>query len=166
MTKKSMARQQRDALKKDQEELLKNNNWDELNSIYANACGLLASHAKIGDVLRDQKLLALIEDRTLLAQNIQILTKDLKTMQEELRLIHETHKDKTGSADIDTIMLSLEIFEKYNLFMMRVDAVLRPTMLHIVEQTHAAEVKLAEIEADEANGIKEGVLVEEVTQAN
>ena len=152
MTKKSDARLRRDRIagntgkvekqkQKEAKQHLQNNKcWDELNAMYDQMRQLLGKHAHLSVLAQNKPLIAAIVDKPTLAANIRILGNDLKVLSDELGRIHSFHADKKGGADDpDEFMSTIGIFEQYNLFMERHEAVVMPTVFHIVEQFDQAE---------------------------
>jgi len=64
-----------------------------------------------------------------------------------------------GTTDPDVVISTFPIFEQYNLFMERHQAVIMPTAYHIIEQFSAAEALLASKKQDEANGIVDAEII-------
>ena len=141
MTQKSHARKMRDKKKNDAASYINTNKcWDELNSMYSSMCGLLASHANLSIFASNKELVANVIDRDLLATNIRILARDLEVLNLDLSKIHNLHANKSGGTDNpDELMNTIGIFEQYNLFMERHDAVVMPTAYHLIEQFNQAE---------------------------
>ena len=170
MTKKSAARIARDNKKKSAEEKTKqfsksvqgNKSWDELEDIYQGAVQLLQSHTTLASFATRHDLLSQIDDKATFVNNMQQLTGDLNTMSEELKMIHEQHVGKQGGANNPNDFIRVvEIFEMYNLFMERHQAVVIPTALYITEQLDSAEKKLAEQNNADMSEVKhvEGTLI-------
>lgn len=160
MTKKSHARLQRDAeAKKNGEGKISmqqrvgknakinplNNCWDDLNTIYESCAQLIFQHVHLASYLRNQPLMCEVVNRDQLVANIQLLSNDLGKLRDELTEINNQHNTKSGgSQDPDEVMFTITIYEQYQLFMQRHDAVVMPTVYHIVEQLDQAEKKLLE----------------------
>lgn len=160
MTKKSLGRQARDHAAKaqqiadkarDQErtkalaEIQSGNNtcWDDLNQIHAGCQQLLINHAHLGRELNQKDMIAEIEDPHALVLKIRSLAADLRQMTGELAEIYTQHQDKTGGVDDpDVLMTTFAIFEQYTLFKERHEAVVMPTVYHILEQVQLAEDRL------------------------
>jgi len=145
MTKKSQGRLMRDAMKKEgAEELNNNDNWTGLLVRYNECRELMLMHLGVGEILANPDIAAEIKEHEgkILASNIQLLTKDLEERAQELAMIYNTHKDKSGSATVDDIMLSFEIMEKYTAWLSLVEANVQPTMAHILEITSEVEKRV------------------------
>lgn len=154
MTKKSDSRLLRDAKKAHAQQHLETNTcWDELNAMYSDMCQLLATHTHLSAQAKNTELIAAVVDKATLVSNIRCLANDLKTLNDELIKIHSEHAGKTGgSRNPDDIIGTITIFEKYNLFMERHDAVVMPTAYHIIEQFAQAEnILIAKAKADLLN---------------
>lgn len=173
MTQKSYARKLRDAQEK-QAELQKkadearrqeaiamirrgdNTCWDDLRAIHSDCQALLMQHVNIGRELNDKELLACVDDHKALVVKINSLAADLRQLNGELKEIFAQHEDKNGGVDDpDVLMVTYKIFEQYNLFQERHQAVVMPTVHHILEQINAGEQRLlakkaAEKAAEEA----------------
>lgn len=141
MTQKSFARKQRDAAKERAKEQLEDNKcWDDLNEIYNEAARLLHSHAAIAGYASDTDLHRYLPNPSLTVKNLKSLGSDLRQLSEELKGIKAEHANKTGgSDDADEVMGTFSIFEKYNLFTERHNAVVLPTAYQIVEEFAQAE---------------------------
>ena len=159
MTKKSVGRMQRDAEKKLTTEKgvsaasdIQSNNtcWDDLNSMYSSMCQLLCSHTALSEFTNNAELMSAVINKELLISNINILSNDLNSMNIELINIHDMHKNMSGGTkDPDMLMYSIGIFEHYNLFMEKHDAVILPTAYSIIAQLDEAEKLL--MAADKIN---------------
>lgn len=157
MTRKSSARVARDMAAKQAEDQNKmekkiandlkgNTCWDDLNNMYSSMIQLLGQHTHLYQFAADKDIIAAVDDKTTLANNIRILANDLKVLNTELTAIHESHKDKVGgSTDPDEVIGTIQIFEQYNLFMERHEAVIMPIAYHIIEQFDKAEKKLVAV---------------------
>lgn len=141
MTKKSIARIARDAEKARTGDQIKDNScWDDLNAVYQGCSQVLHRHCQLSNISSNKELIAEVKDMPTLISNLRMLGADLTKMNLELKEIHDQHVGKSGSTqDPDEVMLSINIFEQYNLFMERHDAVVMPTAHHIVEQINQAE---------------------------
>jgi hypothetical protein len=84
-----------------------------------------------------------VADKKSLIGLINLLSHDLSVLNDELNSIHKSHADKRGgSHDPDEVMHSITIYEHYNLFMERHQAVVMPTALQITEHFDQAEREL------------------------
>lgn len=156
MTKKSHGRLARDAVKREfQKELTENTNWDDLQARYAECRNLLLMHIGVGNVLEDPAIRAEIKDLGMLVGNIRLLTKDITERAGELEKIYAIHSDKQGGCTEEDIMLSFEVMEKYTQWLALIEAVVMPTVAHILEITSEAEktlqVKQAQAAAQDPN---------------
>ena len=153
MAKKSAARLMRDAEEKKIQQgsknyLQQNKCWDELESMYDSMTGLLSQHTGLAAFGQNKELISAVSDKDLLSTNFTILANDLKTLSGELTEIHDLHADKKGgTTNPNVLMKTIDIFELYNLFMERHDAVVMPTAYHIIEQLDQAEKKLIAVGA-------------------
>lgn len=154
MTKKSAARLQRDAQAAAAARIVKdaraaggkngpkeNTIWDDLNGTYSACAQALGQHAGIALMLNRKEVFPFLKDPHTLAQNISALSNDLRALNQELKEIKAQHADKTGGTlDPDEVIRSIQIFEQYNLFLERHQAVIMPVAMHILEEFGAAEV--------------------------
>ena len=141
MTKKSSARLARDASKaRNSKQLETNSCWDDLKSIHNDCVSLLNAHTHLAAYANDSEMISCVDDKITLSDNIRLLASDLSKMNNELTEIYNQHANKTGgSTDPDVVMATISMFEQYNLFMERHQAVVMPTAHHIIEQFEAAE---------------------------
>jgi hypothetical protein len=144
MTKKSDARLARDAAEARTKKDLKDNKcWDDLNTINASCAALLLSHNHLSQYSNSKDLIACVVDKESLKQNLRLLASDLRKMTSELAELEAQHSGKTGgSQDPDEIVGTYEIYERYNLFMERHQAVVMPTAMHITDLFTEAEKRL------------------------
>lgn len=142
MTKKSLARQQRDAVEK---QLQDNKCWDELNRIYESARVMLYQHTSIHALASNQQLQRCLENPSSTANSIKILSKDLMSLNEQLCAIYAKHQGKTGgSQDPDEVWQSIIIGQEYAQLMETHTTVVQPTAFKILEDFQFAEKKLAQ----------------------
>lgn len=145
MTKKSAGRLARDAAEGRQKDQLANNHcWDDLNDIHESCVRLLSEHTHLAGYAQNKELINEVQDKETLSTNIRLLASDLQKLNGELGEIHAQHAGKTGGdQDPDVVFNTIEIYERYNLFMERHQAVVMPTVYHIIEQFTEAEKSLA-----------------------
>jgi len=173
MTKKSSARLARDYQEKKHAEQLKGNTcWDDLEQMYVSMITLLTSHTNISQFAADKELIGAVVDKQTLTANLRILGQDLGAMNTELSQIHNQHIGKRGgSTDPDVVFSTIAIFEQYSLFMERHDAVVMPTVYHIIEQFNQAEqllnaTKRVNADLKDPNVISDAIVVEETKIAH
>ena len=138
MTVKSAGRIHRDAqaaaLKEHSKDLQKNNCWSDLKEIYISTAQALHSHFALAAFANDKELLSYVVDKVTMNNNLRMLARDLTQLSGELAEIYAQHKNKDGHpVDSDEVMNSITIFEQYQLFMSRHEAVIMPTIYHITE---------------------------------
>lgn len=173
MTKKSAARQERDAIKKVQEkqqagvalneteqaveELSKfyevNTSWDDLNELYQKSAEQLAgSFDQLIQLYKTPGLLNFLEQEEYKETKIMFngIMKDFEQLSEVLKAIHDRHKDYTGGAKTaEDFAFSIEIFEAYNNYTVRYDALITPIFNTIVERAGTALAKIDQAVRDE-----------------
>lgn len=131
-----------------------NNSWDDVNRLSGlcrilllNATGLLPS-------IRNQQLLSKIDDRVAFDSNAHILARDLMVFSKDFQALEARHRGRQGDAQgPDENMDAIDLSTQYAMFTERFEAVLRPTMLHVIEQIQHAEAKLREIDNDAADAL-------------
>lgn len=164
MTKKSAARQQRDLEKKlreqNKEEALQKPVWTEVACIYNQCIALMATNSQIHTVISNGKLTPHFRDHKQLIQNIQILSRDLTQVKNELAEINAQHQDKIGSpVDVDDYAFAMHVGEQYAAWMERYEGVIMPTVRFINEQVYEAELSLKNADPETSK-----VFVKEVSE--
>jgi hypothetical protein len=120
----------------------KNTCWDDLTGVYRECTSLLFQHTMISQLLTDKDLLQYLDDHNTFNLNVKQFAADLGQMNVELQNLHALHADKVGGTDDqDQLIHSINIYEQYRLWMERHDAVVKPVVMQILEQTNAAELK-------------------------
>lgn len=123
----------------------KNTCWDDLMAVYREAAVMLFEHTKVSHLLADKELISFIADVETFNLNVKQFAADLGQINKELNEILIQHQGKTGgSEDADVVLSSFVIYEQYKLWMTRHDGVIKPTVMHILEQTNAAEILRAQ----------------------
>jgi len=146
MTKKSYNRQMRDELKARQDdataELANNTSWDELRNIYGQCCSLLKNAVDASQLMKRQDIFDACTRLDEALGLISALKNDLPAMLEEVNAIWAIHSARSGRAEVEDILLTFEIYEKYQLWIERYNAIIVPTMGHLLEITNEAEVAI------------------------
>lgn len=167
MTKKSFSRLQRDAEAKKHDEFLKNNtSWDELNSIHESINTAIAvSHSEFAKVIEQKEIYPYLEDRQNVSTSIRALSTDLVQLSSELAAIKALHEGKTGAAtSTEDVMESIKISESYNLFNMRYQAVILPSINYVLQQFSNAYETINRLAAEKAHEESANNTGETVTQ--
>jgi hypothetical protein len=153
MTRKSAARQARDAAAERMGVHLKTNTcWDEVTAIYGDCVAMLMQNMGVVQVGRNEGLIVAVDDKATLAQNLRLLAQDLRIMNEELVKISERHQGKTGGGKTpDEMMESIQVYEMYAMWLQKYDTVVNPTVLHICEIYDLAEQRLGSALAQSAS---------------
>jgi hypothetical protein len=150
----------------------KNTCWDDLMAVYREAAAMLFEHTNVSRLLADKELISFIDDKETFNLNVKQFAADLGQINKELHEILVQHQDKSGgSEDPDVVLSSFAIYEQYKLWMTRHDGVIKPTVLHILEQTNAAELKRAAayqeaVARQQAEQAAQGQLTAEVPAEN
>lgn len=168
MTKKSSTRQERDHVQskmgmknpspavrlvsnRQQENRIKqyyqnNTCWDDVNAVSHSVMDMLNQHTSIADIVSNERLMVCVENKRTLANNIQILSKDLLTLLNELNAIRAHHANRSGGAKTEEENFeAIKIYEQYVALKERYDALIMPTFLQIQESLHQAEVLYGEV---------------------
>lgn len=144
MTKKSDARLVRDAAKKrDNKAFKENTGWDDLIGIKLDCYSLLEQHSLLSQLMKDDALRRLLPDPQAVVANYDLLIRDLGGLSEDLKKIGDLHAGRSGgSTTPEELIRTIEIYELYNLFLARHQAVVVPTTAHILEAFQVAEQRL------------------------
>ncbi len=145
MTKKSYGRLQRDASKKEMDNLIQNNkSWDDLESLYISfSTALVQANSQLLDVYRIPNITTFVPKKDEVIIALRGLSQDIKQFTDELKIIHNAHAGKTGGFTNEQEMMdSIEIFEKYTHYQVRYDSIIMPSVTFLLEQ---AEMSLAVI---------------------
>ncbi len=157
MTQKSLARRQRDALAKDKapdddplhvlDELYKNNtSWDELKELYmVNAKQLAGTYDALIQLYKTPGLIKYLENsehkQTMILFNG--IRRDFDQLSKDLINIYSTHKDYSGGVKNDEeLARSIGVFENYNNYVVRYDALIRPIYDELVMKAGVAIEKI------------------------
>lgn len=157
MTRMSSNRVQRTIKEKQAKKDLKNNTcWDDLNELHGQAVALMQKHLVIAGMLRNQELNAYLTDTAAVVRNGKLLTKDAQTLTDDLASLKALHEGKSGGTeDPDVLIHCISIYEQYQLFMSRHEAIIMPTVGAILEQYHVAEERLNAVAAEAYNVVAE-----------
>lgn len=141
MTKKSMARVQRDNEQREVDDKLKTNTcWDDLTGIYANVRELLIRHTAIASFKDRVEIHNFLRDRNSTIQHISILANDLLALNQQLSNVHQKHVNKKGGAKtLDEMMESYGIANEYLELSSKHDTVVMPVVMKILEDFDFAE---------------------------
>jgi hypothetical protein len=119
----------------------KNTCWDDLLGVYRECAAALFQHTMVTEVMRDRELMTFIEDLDTFNANVRQFAADLGQMNKELQDLYTLHHGKSGgSEDPQVVLHSFGLFEQYKLWMTKHDGVVKPTVMHILEQTNKAEL--------------------------
>lgn len=144
MTKMSQGRVKRAiAVKQAKKDLKKNTCWDDLNALHGDAIMLMQKHRIIAGLLRNKELNAFLTDVPCVKRNGDLLAKDVATLSDDLDALKALHEGKSGGTENpDVLIHCISIYEQYQLFMSRHEAIIMPTVGAILEQYHIAEERL------------------------
>lgn len=131
-----------------------NNSWDDVNRLSALCKRLLGSATGLLPSIRNPRLVAQIDDVVAWNTNAHILARDLMTFSKDFLALEARHLGKSGDAQgPDENMEAIDLSTQYAMFTERYDAVLQPTVLHVIEQIQHAEAKLRDIDNDAADAL-------------
>lgn len=168
MTKKSLARQRRDAIKKELKkdpttaaleddgleqavEVVEsffndNKSWDDLEQLYQQLARQLATnYSQLIELYKTPGLISFLEQSQYKETLILFkgIGKDFDALSKTLVAIHDRHKEyKGGTTDEAEFALSLEIFEAYENYSVRYDSIITPNFNIIVERAGFALEKI------------------------
>lgn len=132
----------------------KNTCWDDLTAVYRECTSLLFQHTMVSQLLGDKDLLSYLSDPITFNLNVKQFAADLGQMNVELQALYALHNTKVGGTeDRDELMHSINLYEQYRLWMERHDAVVKPVVMQILEQTNAAELARNAANAQAAQGM-------------
>ena len=154
MTKKSMARMERDTKKKaykQQQEQINSLKWEEAEEMYKNSLDALGTTTLLEVPLKE--VYEYVADKDYLNNVLDTLTKDVGQLKEEVDLIHKAHEGRTGNCTEDDIMEFIEIAQGYEMWYGRYAGV--------VEASHDAVIDI-HYQAKVAEAQAKGMPVEEV----
>lgn len=147
MTKKSIARQQKDANAKNIKNIADGKapgkGWDILNDLYGQCVKLLVSHTLTTTVLANKELYTCFDNPSQVSASIRLLAKDVTDHTAHLNEIHNQHKTRTGSERTpDEGMAVIGNHQAYSAWMTAHDALIMPTWMEIMDAVAIAEVRL------------------------
>lgn len=140
-----------------------NNFWDEATAHYHNCMAAISQvegqlAGVLDNLINDAEKMKYISDQQGLANNIQILNKDVKEHVERLNAIYAKHSNKFGgTCEPDEHMLLLQIHGEYAEALEIYQANILPTVNHILEQIGAAEMLVQQIANQQTQVIEEPV---------
>lgn len=109
--------------------------WDTLTELYQSCAAYIVGPGALSPYLRDRELCAKVKDQTKLVNNVQILSRDIKTYGERLMALYSRHKNKTGPVkDADDHMRLFQIFEEYVKWCSSYEAVVIPSVETVFAQ--------------------------------
>ena len=162
MTKKSLARQERDRIAKGAKpaEMC---SWDEVNDLGRQCANLIAQDASIAQLGFQPQLVQHVADPAQLAKNLRVLSTDLRTLHTELKMIRETHADRSGVArDVDDNMTAIGVHEKYVLWFERHSAIVAPISTAVAAQFSDAEQRLSQAQQSNMTAEQDPSIVTDV----
>lgn len=130
---------------KDKKDVSNNNFWNDAEQHYVASIGAIAQvegtlSVTLKQFTNDKAKLALIKEPEALADNINILTKDILEHTDRLNAIHKKHCDRTGgTVTPDEHMELLSIHGEYADALEIYQANIIPTVTYILEQIGATE---------------------------
>lgn len=167
MTKKSQARLERDAAKKEYEKFKeKAKPWDDLKNIYQDCKNMLCNvPTQIAQLYSVERIEEFLENRNITSNLIRCLSDDIKQMNQELETIYAGHKDRSGKAnDEQEFLNTLSFVEAYNSFNVKFEGVIMPNVTELGKQFDYAVSKVNEIlEKDKQNNVSDAVVLEEAS---
>lgn len=164
MTKKSVARLERDEKKKAVEKMIKNPesnlmSWSDLDKIYEdNSQMLIQANQNMAEVFRFPGIIENVPDKKGTIDHIRGLAKDVRFFGSELVKIKQQHEGKEGIVkDSDGTIEAIKIFEGYVHWQQEYHGVIIPTVTFLSEQAG-----LAAEEIEKASGIQDPNVITDV----
>lgn len=148
MTKKSLARQERDKLKAEMTKQQQDNKcWDDMASLYNSfAEALVTANSQLNEIYKVPNLVNFIPKKDEVIVALRGLSQDIRQFGTDLNTIHSRHKDRTGGfTDEEDMMASIQVFEEYTNYQVRYDAVIMPTVTFLLEQAELAFIRINEV---------------------
>jgi hypothetical protein len=125
--------------------------WDELNSAREACIALLVTPVLMRELAGRKDLIKFVRDKAGLVTRVNMFKRDIMQLKAELFDIAKRHEGKVGgSSDIDEIMNANMISEQYELFKLRLEATIPPTVNHIIEIFTEAELIMKQTQAASA----------------
>lgn len=140
----SVARNQRrmkkKQIKKEQTNILKTNKcWDELELLHGATVGLFFSTKEIVPILKDEKLMSLMEDRQDIENTAECIAKDISSLKDNLIAINAKHRGKTGGTrNEDQLLEAAMIGQEYIDVAETFNSIVTPNIMKIAECAQVA----------------------------
>lgn len=132
MTKKSYARQTRDAQEKN---LKGNTSWDDLNQIQAACLSTLQTHAVLGNQLLDPTLAPFYRDAKSVTINMRTMASDMDRLSKSYVTTSAKHQGRSGgSTDNNDLMESLKLAGEYAALHEDMNNTLAPSSIYLAEE--------------------------------
>lgn len=114
--------------------------WSEVASIKSSCADLLRTSMALLPMLKERELVALVDDRKLLARNVSAITRDTASLSQELQAIsNATERTRKTCTNVPMAMAGAQsAFQHYVNFMERYDSALLPILTHTSEQLQNA----------------------------
>lgn len=116
--------------------------WENLNELVRIIAEPFSAYSQILDLIRIPELMAEVENKASLENKLEILAKDISHCNEEIRLIIDQHKDKTGIVTEDDFTTYLLIGQQYYNLQSKIEENIALRAVEILEQLNVAEEKL------------------------
>lgn len=134
-------------------EELKRDNWSDLRQMYVRNVDLMASTSGILLLTAQAELMAevaRITDIGAFTQTVKLLTRDYKTLGDELKALGEMHIQRVGNSnDIEDMKIAFDITERYQVWMTRYESLIKPSTDMLLETLGQAQVNLAHLLAEQ-----------------
>lgn len=116
-----------------------NKAWDDLNGVHGLMTQTLHMACLAGVVFRNREVLECCPDTRTVVGLLKLQNQDVKTLNEELKMIKAVHEGRTGNAAPEDIMLTFEIYERYSIWAARAENTINENGRKITELAVAAE---------------------------
>jgi hypothetical protein len=132
----------------------KNQSWDAVNVLSSTCAQLLVAGRGMMPSLKNPLIRKHVEDIASLDANAAIVARELTAYATRLLEFRKQHEGKTGNAQgDDENMLAINVFTEYVNWTEQFNAIVQPTINHMLEIIRVAEGKLREEDNDAADAI-------------
>ena len=123
---------------------VKNHCWDHLEECRRSLMDTISASAMVGKVVHNKQLMAHIDDLPKFSKNMQLLSKDLQEINQEVVEIAKEHDGKSGGGNAMANMEAISIFEKYTNAQTKYQTVVLPTLIDLELALNKAASKMPE----------------------
>ena len=129
----------------------KNQCWDHLEECRRSIVDTISASAMVGKIVHNKPLMEQIDDMPKFSKNMQLLSKDLHEINQEVQEIAKEHDGKKGGGNAMANLEAISIFEKYNDAQTKYHTVVLPTLIDLEVAINKAASKLSEEPVETTN---------------